>query len=403
MKSEKAKEIRRAILFTLFSLSAGIIQLVTGEIMMKVLNWDYWVSYILALILSVLWNFTFNRNVTFASAANVPVAMLKVAAFYAVFTPASTWGGAALVGIGWNEDVVFILSMLLNFVLEFLYDRFFVFGNSMDTRGQKPLPAYLGTPDEKPLDRMVTDGGYCGIFRTIACVGDSLSSGEFEGTGSEGQKTYHDFYDFSWGQYIARAAGCKVYNFSRGGMTAKEFCETWGDANGCWDADKAAHAYIIAMGANDLHGKKQPIGSIADIDPDDPTKNADTFAGWYARIIQQYKAISPDAKFFLMTFPQGEEGDNSERAKQNAEMRELLYTLAEYFDNTYVLDIAQYGPVYDNEFKYHFYLGGHLNPAGYIFTAQMTMSYIDYIIRHNMRDFRQVGFIGTPFKNTADV
>ncbi len=134
MHNQKSKEIRRAILFTLFSLSAGIIQLLSGELMLKVLRWDYWVSYVLALVLSVVWNFTFNRNITFASAANVPVAMLKVAAFYAVFTPLSTWGGAVLVKVGWNEDVVFILSMLLNFILEFLYDRFFVFGKSLDTR-----------------------------------------------------------------------------------------------------------------------------------------------------------------------------------------------------------------------------------------------------------------------------
>ncbi len=134
MSKQKSKELRRAVLFTLFSLSAGIIQLLSGELMLKVLHWDYWVSYVLALVLSVVWNFTFNRNITFASAANVPVAMLKVAAFYAVFTPLSTWGGAVLVKGGWNEDVVFILSMLLNFILEFLYDRFFVFGKSLDTR-----------------------------------------------------------------------------------------------------------------------------------------------------------------------------------------------------------------------------------------------------------------------------
>ncbi len=135
--NNKKKELKRAILFTLFSLSAGVIQLVSGEVMLKLLHWEYWVSYIIALALSVVWNFTFNRNITFASAANVPIAMLKVAAFYIVFTPVSTWGGAALVGIGWNEDVVFILSMLANFVLEFIYDRFFVFKNTLDTKQKR--------------------------------------------------------------------------------------------------------------------------------------------------------------------------------------------------------------------------------------------------------------------------
>ena len=75
--------------------------------------------------------------------------------------------------------------------------------------------------NEKPLDRIVTDGGFCSIFRTIACIGDSLSSGEFESKDESGNTRYHDFYDYSWGQFLARSTGSKVYNFSRGGMTAK--------------------------------------------------------------------------------------------------------------------------------------------------------------------------------------
>ena len=132
--NEKKKEWIRAVKFTLFSASAGIIQAVTFALMYEVLHWVYGVSYLIALILSVLWNFTLNRNITFKSANNVPITMLKVAAFYAVFTPLSTWGGAALEGVGWNGFLVMVITMLLNFVLEFLYDRFFVFGASIDTR-----------------------------------------------------------------------------------------------------------------------------------------------------------------------------------------------------------------------------------------------------------------------------
>lgn len=130
----KNKEFLRAVKFTLFSLSAGIIQLGSGEIMMKLLQWEYWVSYLTALLLSILWNFTLNRKFTFQSASNVPVAMGKVLLFYAVFTPLSTLGGNYLVkNLAWNEDLVFILTMLLNFVLEFLYQRYFVFKDSIDT------------------------------------------------------------------------------------------------------------------------------------------------------------------------------------------------------------------------------------------------------------------------------
>ena len=129
----KNKELIRAIKFTLFSISAGIIQIGTFTLMNEVLRWNYWVCYLTALILSVLWNFTLNRKVTFHSAANVPIAMLKVAVYYLVFTPLSTWGGAALEGIGWNEYLVLILSMVTNFVTEFLYQRYFVFAKSLDT------------------------------------------------------------------------------------------------------------------------------------------------------------------------------------------------------------------------------------------------------------------------------
>ncbi|MBQ9860801.1 MAG: GtrA family protein [Clostridia bacterium] len=132
--TDKKKELIRAVKFTLFSASAGIIQAATFALMYELLHWVYWVSYLISLILSVLWNFTLNRNITFKSANNVPIAMLKVAAFYAVFTPLSTWGGAVLEGIGWNGFLVVAITMILNFVLEFLYDRFFVFGASIDTK-----------------------------------------------------------------------------------------------------------------------------------------------------------------------------------------------------------------------------------------------------------------------------
>ena len=83
----------------------------------------------------MVWNFTLNRKFTFRSAGNVPIAMLKVALFYVVFTPLSTWWTAVLTGesIGWNEYLVLAITMIVNFVTEYLYDRFVVFGKSIDT------------------------------------------------------------------------------------------------------------------------------------------------------------------------------------------------------------------------------------------------------------------------------
>ncbi len=132
------KEFIRVIKFTLFSASAGLIELGAFTLLNELLHLPYWVSYLTALVLSVLWNFTLNRKFTFKSAANVPVAMLKVAAFYLVFTPLSTWLEHVLTtGLGWNEYLVTAINMVLNFITEFFYQRFFVFGDSIDTQENK--------------------------------------------------------------------------------------------------------------------------------------------------------------------------------------------------------------------------------------------------------------------------
>lgn len=129
------KEFLRAVKFTLFSISAGLIQIGSFALMNELLQWPYWPCYLIALLLSVLWNFTLNRRFTFQSAANVPVAMLKVLAFYAVFTPLSTLLGNYLAEtLLWNEYLVTAINMVLNFVLEFLYQRHFVFRNHLDDR-----------------------------------------------------------------------------------------------------------------------------------------------------------------------------------------------------------------------------------------------------------------------------
>ena len=132
------KEFWRAVKFGLFSISAGLIQIGSFTLFNEVMHWPYWVCYLTALVLSVLWNFTLNRKFTFKSAGNVPVAMLKVAAYYAVFTPLSTLLGNYLVDTaGWNEYLVTGMNMVINFVTEFLYQRFFVFGKTVDTAVKK--------------------------------------------------------------------------------------------------------------------------------------------------------------------------------------------------------------------------------------------------------------------------
>lgn len=122
------KELIRTLKFVLFSASAGIIQLGSFALFNDVVKLDWWPSYLISLILSVLWNFTLNRKFTFQSASNVPVAMLKVFAYYCVFTPLSTLLGNYLTGtLHWNDYLVTILNMVINMVTEYLYQKYYVF------------------------------------------------------------------------------------------------------------------------------------------------------------------------------------------------------------------------------------------------------------------------------------
>ena len=131
--NNKKKEIIRTVKFVLFSASAGIIQIVSFTLLTQFTGLSYWPRYLISLVLSVLYNFTINRKFTFHSAANVPIAMLKVFLYYCIFTPLSTIGGNYLVEtLGWNDYLVEILSMLLNLVTEFLYTRFVVYGKQID-------------------------------------------------------------------------------------------------------------------------------------------------------------------------------------------------------------------------------------------------------------------------------
>lgn len=132
--SEAKKELVRTLKFVLFSASAGIIQVLSFTLFEEFIHLTHWLSYLISLVLSVLWNFTLNRKFTFYSANNIPLAMLKVAVFYAIFTPLSTWWTAVLTGrMGWNEYLVLAITMIINFVTEYMYDRFVVFGKSIDT------------------------------------------------------------------------------------------------------------------------------------------------------------------------------------------------------------------------------------------------------------------------------
>lgn len=129
------KELLRKIKFTLFSISAGIIEILVFTLLSNFTSWPYWACYLPALILSVIWNFVLNREYTFKSDNNIPVAISKVFIFYLIFTPLSTILGNYLAEeLLWNDFLVTIINMILNFILEYLYDRYVVFRGTIDNK-----------------------------------------------------------------------------------------------------------------------------------------------------------------------------------------------------------------------------------------------------------------------------
>lgn len=157
------------------------------------------------------------------------------------------------------------------------------------------LDLFTVTPEEKPLDSLKGTCGFAGIFKEIGIIGDSLSSGEFEYHDKDGNIVYHDMYEYSWPAVLERLTGTVCHNYSRGGMSAKEFYESWAEQNDFWQWNQA---YIIALGNNDVFVLEHPVGSAADIHPEHPEDNPDTFFGNMGRIVSKLKKIEKDARIF---------------------------------------------------------------------------------------------------------
>ena len=131
----RKEQIIQFLKFLGFSLSAGVIQILSFELLYNWIGWKvWWASYLISIVLSVLWNFTFNRKFTFKSASNIPLAMTLVFLYYCVFTPISLFGGDALEGIGWNGTLVTVLMMVLNFLTEYVWDKFIVFNEKVTNK-----------------------------------------------------------------------------------------------------------------------------------------------------------------------------------------------------------------------------------------------------------------------------
>lgn len=254
----------------------------------------------------------------------------------------------------------------------------------------------VATAGDTPLAVVTQNPGFASIFRTWGFIGDSLSSGEHEYHHPDGSTGYIDLYPYSWGQYMCRAMGATGDNYSQGGETTSGWIEHfWNNPsnnNANIDARKSPkQAYVIALGVND-NTMGMARGDVkTDIDTADFTKNANTFAGNYGGIIQRVKSLQPRAKIFVVTIPR----DGYSRPGIN----DVIRSMASVFPDVYVIDLEKFGPDYSegSNIRSNYYMGGHLTAAGYQYTAWLMMSYIDWIVRHNMNDFREAAFIGTDF------
>ena len=248
--------------------------------------------------------------------------------------------------------------------------------------------------NEKPLENIKEKCGFAGIFKEIGVVGDSLSSGEFESTDENGNISYHDFYEYSWPAILERITGSKYSNYSRGGMSFKEFYESRADKN---NFCQKKQAYIVNLGNNDLFVFNQRVGSAEDINVEDPLKNKDTYFGYMGKVLSKLKSLEKDARIFLVSL----QIDHTSKEKDDLAyyVCEEMKKVVKLFSFTYLIDMTHYGPIYDEKARQKYAMGFHPNAMGYYIYALAIGNYIDYIIRTNIRDFFEVPFIGKNLKN----
>lgn len=248
--------------------------------------------------------------------------------------------------------------------------------------------------NEKPLENIKENCGFANIFKEIGVVGDSLSSGEFESADENGNISYHDFYEYSWPAILEKITGSKYSNYSRGGMSFKEFYESRADKNNFWQKKQA---YIVNLGNNDLFVFNQRVGSAEDINVEDPLKNKDTYFGYMGKVLSKLKSLEKDARIFLVSL----QIDHTSKEKDDLAyyVCEEMKKVVKLFSFTYLIDMTHYGPIYDEKARQKYAMGFHPNAMGYYIYALAIGNYIDYIIRTNIRDFFEIPFIGKNLKN----
>lgn len=242
---------------------------------------------------------------------------------------------------------------------------------------------------KKDIDPIVNprfDGGYANILNTINFCGDSLTKGQQEAIDSEGKISYIDMQDYSFGTRVGKILGNDVKIFAKGGLTAKAFYKAY-HLELLKDENKAM-AYNIYLGTNDRNNSPYVVGNKEDIDLIDKNNNSNSFYGWYAKIIQTIQEAQPRAKIFLMALPK------NAQATKSIPYNEAIKELTEIFDNCFLIDTFNQWDEQTTSWMAKYGSGTHLNSMGYQKYAFDWVVNVNNIIEKNMKEFRDVGFIG---------
>lgn len=305
--------------------------------------------------------------------------------------------------------------------------------DSSNINVEKDFLGFEKIEDDKPLAKINQGFSMASIFKTWGFIGDSLASGETQAT-YNGTTYYIDNYEYSWGQRMCKLLGVEGYNYSFGGMTAKMWMEDAeipsSDRNiliykdGTKVCDSAIQtvdgntvrfrtvssltekdAYIIALGVNDIFSKASQYSGLGNFDAIGSGQN--TVCRYYADIVKTIKEISPRAHVFIVTVPYFSGRDDSKIDNLNTQLRRLPskainWNLPYASTTIHVIDLAAYLDFKNNSTDSKYFLNGnttngHFTAAGYEYMAHVFMAYIDWIIRKNPRDFKDVALIGTSY------
>jgi len=252
--------------------------------------------------------------------------------------------------------------------------------------------------DNNPISTISQNPGFCSIFHYWGFIGDSLCSGEFEFDKPDGTTGFWECYEYSWGMRMCKLMGVEGEVYAQGGETAKGWIKNFWDSDhnkrGVCAKGDPKQVYVIGLGVNDSNptyiADNYPVGKFPDdINFEDYTKNALTFTGCYAGIIQRLQEMQPEVKIFIVSIPR--------RGDRYTEYNKTIKEMAGAFSNIWLIDLEKYAAdFYHNDVFTKLYMPnghGHLTPAGYEYSAWVIMTYIDWIIRNDMDAFKEIGFM----------